>query len=117
VVQSTSKHRERHPARHHGDRTDGFPVRLLRLDRGAVVDRQVRVASVRETPHAHTDWQELLACFAQAEVVVSNTADTGFHLDPSDDAGLLVDPAATRGALPGSWCCCITGNSAIPVVA
>lgn len=72
-------------------RPGGFPVHLRGLEREAVVDRQVQVVSVRETLHAHTGWQELIAHFAHAEVVVSNTADAGFQLDPSDDAGLLAD--------------------------
>lgn len=81
-------------------RPGGFPVHLRGLEQGKVVDRQVQVVSVRETMHAHTDWQELLACFAQAEVMVSNTADTGFHLDASDDAGLLVDPHRVPRSFP-----------------
>lgn len=80
-------------------RPGGFPVRLRGLEREQVVDRQVQVASVRETLHAPTQWQELLAQFAQAEVVVSNTADTGFQLDPADDATLL----AEGGGVPRSY--------------
>lgn len=72
-------------------RPGGFDVHLRGLERGKVVDRQVRVESVRGTLHAH-DWRELIARFAQAEVVVSNTADAGFQVDPSDDAGLLAEP-------------------------
>jgi len=81
-------------------RPGGFPVRLRGLERGQVVDRQVRVTSVRETLHAQTGWHELSAHFAQAEVVVSNTADAGFHLDPSDDASLLADPHRVPRSFP-----------------
>lgn len=73
-------------------RGEGFPVHIRGLAAGQVVDRQVRVDSVREALHAQAGWKELLDAFAQAEVVVSNTADTGFDPDPSDDAGLLSAP-------------------------
>lgn len=82
------------------ERLGGFPVHLRGLERGQVVDRQVWVGSVRDTLNARTRWQELVARFAQAEVVVSNTADTGFLLDPSDDAGLLADPHRVPRSYP-----------------
>jgi tagaturonate reductase len=82
-------------------RPGGFAVHLRGLDgRGGVVDRRVQVAAVRETLHAQADWQRLLEHFAQAEVVVSNTADAGYQLDPSDDAGLLADPHRVPRSYP-----------------
>ena len=82
-------------------RPGGFPVHLRGLDeRGAVVDRKVQVTSVRDTLQAQADWQDLLARFAQAEVVVSNTADAGFQLDAADGAGLLDDHQRVPRSFP-----------------
>lgn len=78
----------------------GFPVHIRGLAAGQVVDRQVWVDSVREALHAQARWSELLDAFAQAEVVVSNTADTGFELDASDDAALLTAPHRVPNSYP-----------------
>jgi tagaturonate reductase len=66
-----------------------FPIRLQGLVHGEAVDRQEWVDSVRETLHADTQWPALVDAFAQARVVVSNTADAGFRLDARDDASLM----------------------------
>jgi tagaturonate reductase len=81
-------------------RPEGFPVHLRGLERGVVVDRRVQVTSVRETLNARADWAALVEHFAQAEVVVSNTADAGYQLDPSDDAGLLADDRRVPSSFP-----------------
>lgn len=78
----------------------GFPVRIRGLVRSEVVDREEWVNSIRETCHAGAQWPELVACFAQAHVVVSNTAEAGFRLDSSDDAGLIGDPLRVPRSFP-----------------
>lgn len=74
----------------------GFPVRLRGLAQGEVLDREVWVDSVRDALHADTAWPVLIDAFAQARVVVSNTADAGFRLDERDDASLLADERVPR---------------------
>lgn len=81
-------------------RPEGFAVHLRGLERGQLVQRQLQVKSVRDTLHAYTDWVELAQRFAQAEVVVSNTADAGFQLDAADDAGLLAQPHKVPRSYP-----------------
>lgn len=78
----------------------GFPVRVRGLSRGEVVDREEWVNSIRETCHADTQWPALVACFTQASVVVSNTAEAGFRLDDSDDAALVADPSRVPRSFP-----------------
>ena len=51
--------------------------------------------SVRAAWHAQRDWPRLLDAVAgEVQVIVSNTADQGYALDPADDASLLGQTAA-----------------------
>jgi tagaturonate reductase len=78
----------------------GFPVRLRGLRHGVPVDELVTVDSVRRAWHAGRDWPQLREAMAtQVQVLVSNTADRGYALDPADDASLL-GPA---GGVPRSF--------------
>lgn len=78
----------------------GFPVRLRGLRLGEPVDELVTVDSVRRAWHAGRDWPQLLEAMAtQVQVLVSNTADRGYALDPADDASLL----AAAGEVPRSF--------------
>ncbi len=66
-------------------RAGGFPVRIQGLVGGEPVDREVRVESVARALDADADWAAVEA-FAvdDAQAIVSNTADRGYELDPSD---------------------------------
>lgn len=73
----------------------GYPVRLRGLRDGQPVDEEVQVNSVHTAWHAGRDWPHLLDAVAtHVQVIVSNTADQGYALDPADSAALL-DTAAT----------------------
>lgn len=73
----------------------GFPVHLRGLRDGQTVDEVVKVTSVQQAWHAEGDWPRLLDAMAsQVQVIVSNTADQGYALDPADNAQSLA-----RGAL------------------
>lgn len=67
------------------NRTGSFPVRIQGLVDGETVDHEVRVASVARALDADADWAAVEA-FAvdDALAIVSNTADRGYELDPSD---------------------------------
>lgn len=61
----------------------GYPVVIRGLHNGQVVDSQVQVNSIVRTLSTATDWPEIVRiCVEEAEIILSNTADTGY--DPSD---------------------------------
>jgi tagaturonate reductase len=85
VVQSTGAERagalERQGGRYH--------VLVRGLQDGAVVDRALVCASISRALTATGDWQEVLA-FARSpalRVILSNTTEVGYELDPADRPG------------------------------
>lgn len=64
---------------------NGYPVVIRGLQDGLVVDREVRVNSIIRTFSTATDWQEIQRiCVEEAEVILSNTADTGYNVADAD---------------------------------
>ncbi len=71
-------------------RAEGYPVHLRGLRHGRNVDEVVQVTAVKQAWHAERDWPRLLEAMAtHVQVIVSNTADQGFDLDPTDTSDLL----------------------------
>ena len=63
----------------------GFPVHVRGLRNGKVVDEVTTVTSVKRALSAAVNWAEVMRIFVQeAEVVISNTADRGYDLDPTE---------------------------------
>lgn len=72
---------------------DGFEVRLRGLEEGRAVDRSVRVTSVRRALSLGADLDEVQRIVTdEAQILLSNTADGGFHPQPAD-GGRWFDPA------------------------
>jgi tagaturonate reductase len=65
----------------------GYPVCIRGLNNGQRVEETVQCIAVREALHATTHWAELRQTVAHdVQVIVSNTADSGYQLDNADDA-------------------------------
>ncbi|RFC67000.1 MULTISPECIES: mannitol dehydrogenase family protein [Mesorhizobium] len=65
----------------------GFPVRIEGLEDGRASAREVRVNSVVRALATETDWPEVARIAAEeAEIIVSNTGDSGWAARPEDDA-------------------------------
>ncbi|WP_419728421.1 mannitol dehydrogenase family protein [Lichenicola sp.] len=78
---------------------DGYPVRIRGLQSGQAVDRWVQVRSVRRGLQADDDWDEVRRIFVhEARVILSNTGDRGFDLDPADEL-----PGILEGRVPRSF--------------
>ncbi|WP_426238444.1 mannitol dehydrogenase family protein [Pararhizobium sp. DWP1-1-3] len=77
---------------------DGFPVIIRGLVDGAEVDRTQQVKSVARALSTSADWDEIKRIVAtEAEVLISNTGDTGYAIGPDD---LAMDvPASFPGKL------------------
>ncbi|MEE2976257.1 MAG: mannitol dehydrogenase family protein [Pseudomonadota bacterium] len=79
----------------------GYPVRIRGLRDGAPVDQTVTCRAVQRALQADADWHHLRELMAtQVQVVVSNTADRGYQLDPRDDASLLQEPSRVPRSFP-----------------
>ncbi len=77
---------------------DGFPVIVRGRKDGLEINREQRVTSVARTLSAASDWEEVIRVFCEeAEVVLSNTGDTGYRIGPVDLAGTM--PASFPGKL------------------
>ena len=68
----------------------GFPVRVRGWRDGVAVDREQRVESVGEALVAASDWALVRdRVLGPVQVILSNTADLGYRVEPADHAGLL----------------------------
>lgn len=79
----------------------GYPVRIRGLQDGTPTDRVITCRAIHRALQANTDWAQLREAMAShVQVVISNTADQGYQLDPRDDAGLLPEPLRVPRSFP-----------------
>jgi tagaturonate reductase len=82
---------------------EGYPVVIRGIADGAPVERQVTVTSIDRGLSATTDWDAVTALFVdEAEIVLSNTGDTGYAVPASDRGAGWVEahpPASFPGKL------------------
>lgn len=68
----------------------GYPVEVRGLLDGRRVSETVHVDSVRQAWHADTHWPQVMEAVAtDVRVIVSNTGERGYALDPADGLSLL----------------------------
>jgi tagaturonate reductase len=85
----------------------GFPVRLKGLVDGRPCEREVQVASVVRALDVASEWDAVEALAVDVKAIVSNTADRGYELDPSDRLEDRVPrsfPAKLVKLLHARWC-------------
>lgn len=79
----------------------GYPVRIRGLRDGATVDETVTGRAIGLGLSAARDWQTVRRiAIHEADVILSNTGDRGFDLNPADDAGILTDPQRVPASFP-----------------
>ncbi len=77
---------------------EGYPVIIRGRRDGRNIDNHQYVTSIARTLSTVTDWDAVKAVFRdEAEVVISNTGDTGYQVGPDDLAGAV--PASFPGKL------------------
>jgi len=77
---------------------DGYPVIVRGRKDGRDIDSRQCITSVARTLSTATDWDAVKAVFRdEAEVVISNTGDTGYQVGPDDLAGAV--PVSFPGKL------------------
>ncbi len=80
---------------------NGYPVRVRGVQHGVVIDQTLTGRAVRAALVADAHWPQLLhAVTHDARVLVSNTADRGYQLDPADSAALLQGPPRAARSFP-----------------
>ena len=78
--------------------TGRYPVRIRGRRRGETVDTTVECDAITEALHANDDWPLLRERVAHdVQMIVSNTADTGYALFDEDTADLLEGQRTPRG--------------------
>ena len=76
----------------------GYPVIVRGRKDGRDIEQEQRVTSVARTLSTATDWSEVCRIFREeAEVVISNTGDTGYKVEANDRDGPV--PASFPGKL------------------
>ncbi|MDO8248349.1 MAG: mannitol dehydrogenase family protein [Rhodoferax sp.] len=82
-------------------RGDGYPVHLRGLRHGQLIDTVVTCTAVREAWQVNADWPRIRDAMAgEVRVIVSNTADRGYQLDPQDQADLMLDAGRVPHSFP-----------------
>jgi len=77
-----------------------YPVRIRGLENGQPVDRTVQCQAVADAVQADSGWARVCEAIAsQVQVIVSNTADKGYLLDPQDGPTLM----GQHGRAPRSY--------------
>ncbi|MEO8060533.1 MAG: mannitol dehydrogenase family protein [Burkholderiales bacterium] len=78
----------------------GYPVRIRGVRRGVPIDDTVRGDAVHEALNADAQWPRVRELACSAQVIVSNTGDSGYQLDASDDVGLVADAGRVPRSFP-----------------
>lgn len=67
----------------------GYPVRVRGLRDGIPVDEMHISRSVLAALNAGSQWQEVRSAMREAQIIISNTGDSGYALDPRDGPALI----------------------------
>lgn len=78
----------------------GYPVWVRGLQRGVPVDLMLRGEAIGEALDASNDWRRVRELALSAQVIVSNTGDAGYRLDPQESRHLLDEPERVPRSFP-----------------
>ena len=79
----------------------GYPVRIRGRQNGAVVDTQQTCTAIRAAYQAQRDWPDLCRLMeGEVQVILSNTGDAGYQLDPADGPSLLAPGTEAPRSFP-----------------
>ena len=76
-----------------------YPVRVRGRQGGVDIDETLQAKAIRGALQAATQWPQVRAAVLGAQVILSNTGDTGYALDAADSPAML----AVDGAVPHSF--------------
>ena len=78
----------------------GYPVRVCGLQRGVPVEQTLRGEAIGEALDASNDWPRVRELALSVQVIVSNTGDAGYRLDPQVSSRLLEQPGEVPRSFP-----------------
>lgn len=78
----------------------GYPVWVRGLQRGVPVDLTLRGEAIGEALDASNDWRRVRELALSVPVIVSNTGDAGYRLDPQESRHLLDEPERVPRSFP-----------------
>lgn len=78
----------------------GYPVKIRGLIDGKPSEKVHQAKGVTAAYSAHHDWAAILDLGTTVDVILSNTGDKGYELDPADDSSLLANPDALPKSFP-----------------
>jgi tagaturonate reductase len=79
----------------------GYPVCIRGFQKGAVIDTQQTCTAIRAAYQAQRDWPKLCRLIkAEVQVILSNTGDVGYRLDPADGPSLLAPATEAPRSFP-----------------
>ena len=76
-----------------------YPVRVRGRQGGVDIDETLQAKAIRGALQAATQWPQVRAAVLGAQIILSNTGDTGYALDAADSPAML----ALEGAVPQSF--------------
>ncbi|MCD2172533.1 mannitol dehydrogenase family protein [Rhizobium sp. C4] len=77
-----------------------YPVRVRGLAAGKVVDEELQGRAIGKALFAGDDWPAVRHAALAARVIISNTGDRGFALDPLDNRESIADRAVAPRSFP-----------------
>mgnify|MGYP005806311751 CR=1 FL=1 len=85
TVVKTSKSKERESRLKGLARPEGYPVHIRGISHGTVIDEVTVVTSIARALAASSEWPEIVRIFIEeVKIVISNTAEGGYDLDPAE---------------------------------
>jgi tagaturonate reductase len=77
-----------------------YPVKIRGLAADGLVDQEVQGKAIGKALHAAQDWPAVRRAALAARVILSNTGDRGFALDPLDTAVTIKDRSTPPRSFP-----------------
>lgn len=77
-----------------------YPVRVRGLSDGKVVDEELQGQAIGKALFAGSDWPAVRRAALAARVIISNTGDKGFALDPLDTRDSIADRETAPRSFP-----------------
>ncbi len=87
-----------------------YPVRVRGRQDGATIDQTLYGSAIRGALQAHAQWSAVQQAVLHAQVILSNTGDTGYALDVADGPAMLAPGGAVPARFPAKLLALLYGR-------